>query len=322
MLSTIKKNWFVSLVILVFAVLSVYYIYDTNKGKLKGKQVNGEDVVYSINNEDITASAWYDELYKSGGTNTVVSLVQKAAADAAVETTDEMKELAKSNAASVRQNYQSNYGANYEEQLKRDLASTGFTDLEEYFIMVQKINKISADYAKANFDDLKIREVSYILIQFEDSENPAEDATDDEKARMKAVDDLLASGGTFADAAAQFSEDTSTASGGGRLGIVDRNASSLDSSFLEGALALKEGEISDWIRSDLFGYFKITCTASTPETLEANNADSDPYLELINSYDSTLQGKATWTKIQDLGIDFHGDADLEKAVKDAMGVDE
>ena len=322
MLSTIKKNWFVSLVILVFAVLSVYYIYDTNKGKLKGKQVNGEDVVYSINNEDITASAWYDELYKNGGTNTVISLVHKAAADAAVETTDEMKETAKANAASVRQSYQQNYGANYEEQLKRDLASTGFTDLEEYFVMVQKIDKISADYAKANFDDLKIREVSYILIQFEDRENPAEKPTADEAARMKAVDDLLASGGTFADAAAQFSEDTSTASSGGRLGIVDRNASSLDSSFLEGALALKEGETSDWIRSDLFGYFKITCTASTPETLEANVENSDPYLELINSYDSTLQGKATWAKIQDLGIDFHGDADLEKAVKDAMGVSE
>ncbi|MBR4444285.1 MAG: peptidylprolyl isomerase [Solobacterium sp.] len=322
MLSTIKKNWFVSLVILVFVVMSVYYIYDTNKGKLKGKQSNGEDVVYSINNEDIVVSAWYDELYKSGGTNTLISLVQKNTAEAAVETTDEMKETAKSNAASVRSSYQQNYGENYESQLARDLAATGFDNLEDYFVMVQKLNKVAADYAKANFEDLKIREINYILIQFEDSNNPSAEPTEDEAARMKAVDDLLAGGGTFADAASQFSEDTSTASSGGRLGIVDKNATSLDSSFLEGALALKEGETSDWIRSDLFGYFKINCTASTPETLEANNTDSDPYVSLISGYDSTLEGKAVWAKIQELGIDFHGDADLEKSVMDAMGVEE
>ena len=321
MLSTIKKNWFVSLVIVVFACMSVYYIYDTNKGKLKGKQSNGEDVVYSINDEDITVSKWYDDLYKSGGTNSVVSLIYKEAASGG-ETTEEMKSLAKANAASVRQNYQNTYGAAYEAELAKDLASTGFDDLEEYFIMVQKLNKISADYAKANFEDLKIREISYILIKFENADSPAAEPTDDEKARMKAVDDLLASGGTFADAAAKYSEDTSTASDGGKLGIVDKNAASLDSSFLEGALALTEGQTSGWIRSDQFGYFKINCTASTPETLEANNTDSDPYLNLINSYDSTLESKALWARIQEIGIDFHGDADLEKTVKDAFGVEE
>ena len=188
--------------------------------------------------------------------------------------------------------------------------------------MVQKLNKISADYAKANFEDLKIREISYILIKFEDSDNPSEEATDDEKARMKAVDDMLAGGASFADTAAAYSEDTSTSADGGKLGIVDVNATSLDTSFLEGALALTEGQTSEWIRSDLFGYFKISCTASTPETLEANNEGSDPYVSLINSYDSTLESKAVWAKIEELGIDFHGNEELEKSVRDAFGITE
>ena len=104
------------------------------------------------------------------------------------------------------------------------------------------------------FDDLRIRQISYILVKFEDSANVTAEPTDDEKARMKAVDDALASG-TFADAAIAHSEDDSSAPDGGNLGIIDKNASSLDAAFLEASLALKEGETSDWIRSENFGYF-------------------------------------------------------------------
>ena len=61
----LKKNWFVVLVATLFIGVVGYYIYDTNKGKLKGKKANGEDVVYEINGNDTTASAFYDELYSS-----------------------------------------------------------------------------------------------------------------------------------------------------------------------------------------------------------------------------------------------------------------
>ena len=49
----LKKNWFVVLVATLFIGVVGYYIYDTNKGKLKGKKANGEDVVY-----EITKSMW------------------------------------------------------------------------------------------------------------------------------------------------------------------------------------------------------------------------------------------------------------------------
>lgn len=316
----LKKNWFVVLVATLFIGVVGYYIYDTNKGKLKGKKVDGEDVVYEVNNQDTTASTFYDELYASNGTSSVTSLFKQAVADAAINTTSEMKDNAKKQATSITSNYQSNYGSDYESYLAKDLASTGYSDLEEYLIEVQKINQISADYAKKHFDDLNIRQVSYILVKFEDSENPSAEATSDEQSRMDAVDKALKDGSDFASVAEKYSEDSSTASDGGNLGVIDKNTSSLDSTFLSTSLALKEGEVSDWVRSDSFGYFKIMCTASTASTLENNNKDSDPYLSLVQNYDTTLENTAIWNKAEELGIDFKGNDSIESAIKSAFNV--
>lgn len=316
----LKKNWFVVLVATLFIGVVSYYIYDTNKGKLKGKSVDGEDVVYEVAGQDVTASAFYDDLYTSAGSSSLTSLFKQAVADAAISTTSDMKDTAKTQAQSIRSNYESNYGTGYESYLENDLASTGFTDLEEYLIEVQKVNQITADYAKANFDDLNIRQVSYILIKFDDSSNPTDEPTDDEQAKMDAVDKALKDGDDFATVAEENSEDTSTASDGGNLGVIDKNTSSLDSAFQTAALALKEGEVSDWVRSDSFGYFKIMCTASTQETLEANNTDDDPYLSLVQNYDTTLENTAIWAKAEELGIDFKGNEEVEKAIKSAFNI--
>ena len=316
----LKKNWFVLLVCIAFAGISIFYIYDTNKGKLPGKQANGEDVVYEINGEDITASKFYDDLYRSDGTNAAVALFERAVADAGIETTNEIKDTAAAQAKQVISNFQSSYGSDYEAYLKSALAETGYTDLEDYLITVQKLNMVTAEYAKASFDDLKIRQISYILVKFTDSSNITDEPTEDEAARMKAVDEALESG-TFADAAIALSEDTSTAPSGGNLGVIDKNASSLDTAFLDASLALKEGEVSDWVRSENFGYFRIMCTAATQETLEANNTDSDPYLSLVESYDTTLESNAVWAKAQALGMSFT-DSELESVIRNALGIAE
>jgi len=318
----LKRNWFVVLMIILFTGVTIFYIYDTNKGKLKGKSVNGEDVVYSIADEDVTTSEFYEELYKNYGTSAVTSLIQRSVADQAVETTSSMKETAASQAASILSNYVSTYGDEAELRLAKDLAATGYSDLEEYLITAQKLNQVTADYAKANFDDLKIREVSYILIKFDDSTNPTDTPTETEQAKMDAVDAALAEGKTFAEVAAEYSEDDSTASNGGVLGIIDKNTSSIDTSFLEAALALSEGEVSTWVRSSSFGYFLIEATAATPETLEKVYTESDPYLALVSGYDTTLSSTAIWNKIEELGIDFNGDTELESKVKAAFGIED
>ena len=318
----LKKNWFVVLLTICFTAIITVYIYDTNKDKLKGKTANGEDVVYEVDGVDKTADAFYDELYQENGTSNLITLFKKAVADASVSTTSSIKETASSQAASIRSSYQSSYGSSYESYLQSDLLSTGYSDLEEYLIEQQKINQVSADYAKEHFDDLSIRQVSYILIKFDDTNNPTQDPTDAEKKKMDAVDAALKEGKSFSDAAIEFSEDTSTASTGGDLGVIDKNSSALDTNFLEASLALKEGEVSEWVRSDSFGYFKIMVTASTPETLEANNPSSDPYVSLVQNYDTTLENTAIWEKASELGIDFSGNEEVEAAVKKYFNITE
>ena len=318
----LKKNWFVVLLTICFTAIITFYIYDTNKDKLKGKTANGEDVVYEVDGVDKTADAFYDELYQKNGTSNLITLFKKAVADASVSTTSSIKETASSQAASIRSSYQSSYGSSYESYLQSDLLSTGYSDLEEYLIEQQKINQVSADYAKEHFDDLSNRQVSYILIKFDDTNNPTQDPTDAEKKKMDAVDAALKEGKSFSDAAIEFSEDTSTASTGGDLGVIDKNSSALDTNFLEASLALKEGKVSEWVRSDSFGYFKIMVTASTPETLEANNPSSDPYVSLVQNYDTTLENTAIWEKASELGIDFSGNEEVEAAVKKYFNITE
>ena len=82
---------------------------------------------------------------------------------------------------------------------------------------------VSKDYAKEHFDELQIRNISYILVKFsEDSEKTAT-PNKDEESRMQKVNDALAAGEDFATIAANYSEDTSTASSGGELGTIDVN---------------------------------------------------------------------------------------------------
>lgn len=216
----LKKNWFVCLLALLFAGVSVFYIYDTNHGKLKGKTVNGEDVLYEINSQDVTAANLYDSLYKTYGSSAVASLIDKTVAAEAIETTDEMKTNAAAQAASIIASYQSNYPADYKEQLEKVLIQMGYNgydDLQQYLIDNAKRTEIVKQYASDHFDELKIRKISYILVKFSADSEKTEEPNEDEAARMQAVDDALAAG-SFADAARDHSEDSSTASNGGYLG--------------------------------------------------------------------------------------------------------
>ena len=67
MLQTLKKYWFVCLVGVLLIGASIYFAYDQNKGKLPGKSVGGEDVVFSIGDQDITAGEFYDTLFNEMG---------------------------------------------------------------------------------------------------------------------------------------------------------------------------------------------------------------------------------------------------------------
>jgi foldase protein PrsA len=374
----LKKNWFICVLVVALGIVSTYYIVDTSKGKLKGKTVNGEDVVYEINGIDVTASQFYDDMYQEDGIAALYHAFMKAVVDQSVETTDDMQTEASSRAYNLINSYISNYGSSYQSTLDSQLKSMGYVngydDLEEYFIDYAKVIQIAEDYAKAHFDELQIRNISYILIAAEQNESGQPGVpSETQQAKMDKVDEELAAGTDFAVVAADNSEDSSTASSGGVLGTIDKNASNLDIDFLEAALSLNEGEISDWIYSSSFGFFKIKCNAATPDTLETvakqqavdtangkdyttpatptpnasalpdasasaqasalpsasasaqatvdpDTVDSDPYYDLVTSYDTSLMGIALWDKAEELGLTFASDDD-RAALRSYMGLE-
>ena len=91
MLQTLKKYWFVCLVGVLLIGASIYFAYDQNKGKLPGKSVGGEDVVFSIGDEDITAGEFYDTLFNEMGVAGVYQFMEKTVVDPSIETTEEMQ---------------------------------------------------------------------------------------------------------------------------------------------------------------------------------------------------------------------------------------
>ena len=87
---------------------------------------------------------------------------------------------------------------------------------------------------------------------------------------------------------------------------------------MEASLALKEGEVSKWVRSSNFGYFRIIANATTQAKLEEVAGDN-PYLTLVQNYDTTLSNQALWAKAKELGIDFKGNTELENFHQESYG---
>ena len=352
-------NWFVALLAVLLIGVSIFYIYDTNKGKLKGKTSNGEDVLYSINDTDVTASKFYDMMFKQVGSSALGNAFANEVISQSLETTDEFKEKAETQYQNVLAYYSSEYGSTYKDQLTKEMQAAGYNnyeDVKKYLINYYKQQQLTADYIEKNFDDLKIKNISYILVKFEEDESvvdvtedgvtetvveaesePEEkkphEITADEQARMDAVDAAFEEGREFASIAEEFSEDPSTAPNGGELGTIDVNTTTLDKDFQTAALALKEGETSDWVYSESFGYFRIHCNADTPESLEkiyrknqeiAEDEEIDTatmYTTLLSSYDNTLVNKIIWEKGQELGVTFSS-KEIEKQVKSFLGIED
>ena len=62
MTDILRNNWFVVLIAIIIIGFIGYFIYDTNKDNVSAKTTNNEQVVASINKDDITADDLYDEM--------------------------------------------------------------------------------------------------------------------------------------------------------------------------------------------------------------------------------------------------------------------
>ncbi len=310
-MEVLKKYWFVLLVGLLGVGAIGYYVYDQSKDVVPGKSVDGKDIVYSIGDKNVTADEFYDDMFEEVSAEGIFMFVQKAVLEAVVETTDEMKTQAATDAATVITQFQSQYGTEYKSVLTSILRQYGYNDyndLEAFMLLSARSSVYEDTLFSDKFDELKPRLLSHILVSMEDSNNP----TAEELAIMSEIDAALAAGTDFGDVAYQYSDDSSYESYG-YLGYSDVNTSYVPE-FLAASLALNEGEMSDWVKTD-YGYHLIFCDASTYETLSM----SEDYYSGIRSNNSTMIVQNIWNKAVELGLTF-ADPTVETKVKNYIGL--
>lgn len=332
MVEILKKQWFVILVSFTLLCFIVFVSWDTNKGKLQGKKVDGLQIVSSVDDTNVSADELYDLMKKSIGNSVILTLFQNAVIAQSVETTPDLESEAKLLQEKLLKSAKSQYPTTYKTVLAEQLNRLGFEsgDLYEYCLTSVKSTKMQDDYISANLDALftpvyeekKSRVVSHILIKMTDASNP----TEEELAKIKAVEEALASGKDFAEVAKEYSEDTSSATAGGSIGYVDSD-SSLVPPFLEASLALEKGQVSEWVKitdSSLGNYqgWHLIKVVENDKTALMENADiKDALYSALNKADSKMFYKILWENAKKLNIEY-ADENIKAELLEFMGIEE
>ena len=332
MVEILKKQWFVILVSFTLLCFIVFVSWDTNKGKLQGKKVDGLQIVSSVDDTNVSADELYDLMKKSIGNSVILTLFQNAVIAQSVETTPDLESEAKLLQEKLLKSAKSQYPTTYKTVLAEQLNRLGFEsgDLYEYCLTSVKSTKMQDDYISANLDALftpvyeekKSRVVSHILIKMTDASNP----TEEELAKIKTVEEALASGKDFAEVAKEYSEDTSSATAGGSIGYVDSD-SSLVPPFLEASLALEKGQVSEWVKitdSSLGNYqgWHLIKVVENDKTALMENADiKDALYSALNKADSKMFYKILWENAKKLNIEY-ADENIKAELLEFMGIEE
>lgn len=319
----LKKQWAVCIVGVIFIAMILYVIVDTGMQKLPSKTVDGKDVVFSIDGENITADDLYDTMFNDTdyGIASVYQQIEKIIVEQTVETTEDITSEAKIQADYVLSSYKSNYGDNYLNYLETDLKALGYEsadDLQNYFIYYFKRTEFLKNYVNDNLDEYFTAYseeknpclVSHILVKMSDPSNP----TDEEKAKMQEIDDLLNSGTSFGEVAFEHSDDSS-ASNNGLLGYADSDTSYV-TEFKNVMLETEEGQISEWFMSE-YGYHRIYINSRNVEDFK----DYDEFYSALESYYPTLQISSVWKTAQELGITIE-DETVRTRLLEYMGLNE
>lgn len=315
-----KENWFIIVVAVFFVFAAVYFTYDQNKDNLPGKKVNGKDVIFTVDDENYTADDLYDQLAISQKKSVVVNKFFKAVVNQSTKyTEDEEKEL-NSYVTNVIYYYtQSGYTESYLDAIAQYYY--GYNTFSDYVYYSTKLEKVMASYIKEHIDTLYTEEmkeafnahvISYVVISLDDPANP----TAEEQERIDAAKKAWAEGTyeSFADFAKKYSED-SNASNGGKYGYIDDSSlesTSIDQVFVKAALALKEGETTDWVYTEKFGYYLIHCDSTKLE----DYIEEDAFVERILGLDEDLSAKIFWDAACKLNVEYESE-EMEEWIEEA-----
>lgn len=327
----LKKYGFVAIVGLALLIFIGLYIGDSVKNRqsaIATKQVDGQYVVYSVDEHNFTADELYDTLYKGAGTYSGSNALRHAIVDSAVKTTSEMETGAANYAAYMLQYYG-------EDQILEYVRQEGYStldDLQKLYIFSMKESVFQGNYYTAHADEYvqgaidayQPKKLYHILVKVADvTESTDADGntvhtanpTEEESAKLQSVLDALKTS-SFQDVAKQYSEDTSAADGG-YLGIVGtHNTSTFVKEFADEAAVIKEGETSEVITTT-YGYHILYAEKAETADLLADST----FLNSMNTLYPNAYYKALLEAVESQGIVI-SDENLLKALQDSAAESE
>ena len=156
MTDILRNNWFVVLIAIIIIGFIGYFIYDTNKDNVSAKTTNNEQVVASINKDDITADDLYDESTPYDG-STIYNMYKNAVIDQSIKTTKDLKKQASTLESNIKSNA-SSQSDDYESTLTTELAKYGYASYEElndYCLTSVKEKEMNKKYITKHFDEVK-----------------------------------------------------------------------------------------------------------------------------------------------------------------------
>lgn len=328
MTDILRNNWFVVLIAIIIIGFIGYFIYDTNKDNVSAKTTNNEQVVASINKDDITADDLYDESTPYDG-STIYNMYKNAVIDQSIKTTKDLKKQASTLESNIKSNA-SSQSDDYESTLTTELAKYGYASYEElndYCLTSVKEKEMNKRYITKHFEDLKTawetkspRTVSIIKMDVSDADNLTET-----EAKKKSNIETALTKESFADVAKAFSEDSNTANKKGFAGYIDTDSTSSDSSststvpadVVTAAINLKKGETSDWItvtNSSGTSLYKVYVkeTDSSKIFNAKNDTVANQALYAILNSDSSLSYKILKSYAKKLDIKFNDKSTKKK----------
>ena len=141
--------------------------------------------------------------------------------------------------------------------------------------------------------------------------------------KVKAVEQALADGKSFYDVAKEYSDDTGSASLGGRLGYSDKDTSYV-TEFKEVGNNLKQDEVSDWVKvtsTNYSGWHKILCVSDRYEDIIKDKDTKDSIYTAIETAHKNIANEVLWKAGEALKVEFN-DKELKKALKKTMGIED
>lgn len=290
---------------------------------------NGEEVVASVDGKKFTAEDLYQELKAQGGQATLVNMIDEVIVNKEIETDEDAETYAESQLESYKSSYES-YGQDFNDALNQ----AGYKDEDDFkdaLILEYKKQVIAENYVKDQITDAEIEEyyedniygdieARHILISPETTDDMSDEEKDEaeEKAKKEAEDIIkkLDDGESFADLAKEYSDDSGTASNGGKLTVTYGD---VVDEFWDAVSKLKNKTYTEEPVKSEYGYhiiYRIN-QKDKPSLNDVRDDIIDDLTEEKLNNDSSLQTEALDELRKKYNLKIN-DSDLEEAYNDSI----